>query len=58
MEILDKKGKLLAKLIKDKKHSLDKNFFTEDNEELQVASFNLKKEETIIRHYHPNKIGL
>ena len=26
MEILDKKGKLLAKFIKHKKHSIDKNF--------------------------------
>ena len=43
MEILDKKGKLLAKFIKHKKHSVNKNFFTKNEEELQVASFNLKK---------------
>ena len=55
MEILDKKGKLLAKFIRHKKHSVDKNFFTENKEELQVASFNLKKDETIIRHYHPKQ---
>ena len=52
MEILDKKGKLLAKFIKHKKHSVNKNFFTKNEEELQVASFNLKNNE-IIFHFYP-----
>ena len=55
MEIIDKKGTVLSKFIKHKKNSVDKNFFTENEEELQVAGFNLKKDEIIIRHYHPNQ---
>lgn len=55
MEILDKQGAILAKFFKHEKNSAGKNFFTENDEELQVASFNLKKDEIIIRHYHPNQ---
>ena len=55
MEIKDKKGHVLAKLIKRSQHSVDKNFHTKNDEELQVANFKLKKEETILRHYHPNQ---
>jgi len=53
MEIKDKEGNLLASYIKSEKNIISKNFHTSNDQELQVASFNLKKGEEIIRHYHP-----
>ena len=53
MEIKDKNGKLLAMVIDYNKINQSKYFATDNSHELQVAAFNLEKNEKIIRHIHP-----
>ena len=53
MEIKDKNGKLLAMVIDYESVEQSKYFATENNHELQVADFNLEKNEEIIKHIHP-----
>lgn len=53
MEIKDKKGKLLAMLIDFESVNHSKHFATYNDHELQVATFNLKKNEEILKHIHP-----
>ena len=52
MEFKDKKGKILAMLI-DLTLSMKKNTATDNDNELQIATFNLQKEQEILRHIHP-----
>ena len=53
MEIKDKNGKLLAMIIDYESVNQSKHFATKNNQELQVATFNLEKNEEIIKHIHP-----
>mgnify|MGYP006079828175 CR=1 FL=1 len=48
-------GELLAVIIKFSDIDKDKDFVTENNEDFQVASFNLKGGESILNHYHPEQ---
>tara|TARA_Y100000817_G_scaffold312611_1_gene306866 strand:+ start:452 stop:844 length:393 start_codon:yes stop_codon:yes gene_type:complete len=52
MEIKDKNGKLLALVIRFNDIVDEKYFATDDNEDFQVASFNLEKESIIEKHIH------
>ena len=52
MRIKDKNGNTLCLIIKKHKMSEGKLFYTDDTEEFQFASFRLKKDEVIDRHYH------
>ena len=52
MKIYDKNGVILAFIVNANKNEQAKNFYTENNLDMQVASFNLKKGENIDRHYH------
>tara|TARA_A100001011_G_C14322733_1_gene851751 strand:+ start:21447 stop:21839 length:393 start_codon:yes stop_codon:yes gene_type:complete len=52
MEIHDKKGNLLALIIRSNEMTTGKNFFTNDNSEFQVAAFNLEKDTIIKNHIH------
>ena len=53
MEFKDKRGKVLALLINFDAIIEEKYFATENDNELQIATFNLKKDEEILRHIHP-----
>jgi len=52
VEIFDKENKLLAIVVKKNTSKKDKDFHTDHSSEFQLASFNLKKDEIIQRHYH------
>jgi len=52
MKIYDKKKKLLAEIIKFEQIRNDKNFYTNEDQEFQFASFNLIKGTSIDRHIH------
>ena len=52
MNIEDKNGKLLATIIRKETMQGDKYFATNDEQDLQIAKFNLKKDTEIIRHIH------
>ena len=52
MKILDKKKNLLAEVIRSEEIIQEKNFYTEEKEEFQFASFNLKENTVIKRHIH------
>lgn len=52
MNIYDKNNNLLAIVIKDNSSTKEKDFHTNHSSEFQIASFNLKKDEVIQRHYH------
>ena len=52
MKIYDKKENLLAVIIKKDESKEEKDFHTEHSSEFQIATFNLKKDENIQRHYH------
>ena len=52
MKIYDKNGYILAFIVDGNKNEQAKNFYTENNLDIQVASFNLKEGENIDRHYH------
>ena len=47
MKVLDKNGKLLAHVIKKSDIKNNKNFTTENEEEFQFASFNLKSKNEV-----------
>jgi len=52
MNIYDENRNLLAIVIKSNSSDVEKNFHTDHNSEFQIASFNLKKDDVIQRHYH------
>ena len=52
MNIYDKKENLLALIIKKDSSKKEKDFHTKHDSEFQIATFNLKKDEVIQRHYH------
>ena len=52
MNIYDKNNNLLAIVVKSNSSTMEKDFHTDDASEFQIASFNLKKDEVIQRHYH------
>ncbi len=53
MEIKNKKGELLAIVFDFNSAEGSKNFITDNSQDFQIASFNLEKNEEILRHYHP-----
>ena len=55
MKIYDNKNKLLAIIIKNKDIEKEKNFVTDNEQEMQLASFNLKEGTKILNHYHPKQ---
>ena len=55
MEIRNKDDILLALFIFKKDITSGKNFFTDNKNEFQVASFSLNKGDEILRHYHPSQ---
>ena len=55
MIIKDKKGELLAILLKPSDVKEKKFFATDNDNELQLASFQLDAGEEIMRHYHPKQ---
>tara|TARA_B100001250_G_scaffold412175_1_gene442700 strand:+ start:1351 stop:1743 length:393 start_codon:yes stop_codon:yes gene_type:complete len=52
MKITDKNNNLLAEIIRSEEIVDEKNFYTDEKEEFQFASFNLKKDTVIKRHIH------
>jgi quercetin dioxygenase-like cupin family protein len=54
-KINDNNGRLLAFHISFSSISEEKNFVTSNDLDFQVASFNLKKETVIEKHYHPTQ---
>ncbi len=52
MNIFDKNNNLLAVLVKKNSSKKDKDFHTEHSSEFQIATFNLKKDNNIQRHFH------
>lgn len=55
MKIYCENNILLAAVIKLEDINKEKNFVTDNEEEFQVASFNLKKDTKIERHHHPHQ---
>ncbi len=52
MNIYDNEQNLLAVLIDTKKNNDTKNFYTSNDLDIQVASFNLSSQDVIERHFH------
>ena len=52
MNIEDKNGNLLASIIKKDDMKGDKYFATADEQDLQIAKFDLEKDTEILRHIH------
>ena len=52
MYIKDNDGNTLCLIIKKHEMKEGKEFYTDDTEEFQFASFRLEKDEVIDRHYH------
>lgn len=52
MNIYDNENNLLAIVVKNGTSTKDKDFHTDHSSEFQIASFNLKKDDFIERHYH------
>ncbi len=52
MKIFDKDKNLLAMIIKNEDMESDKYFVTDENQDLQIAKFNLKKDVAIDKHIH------
>jgi len=52
MYIKDNDGNTLCLIIKKHEMNEGKEFYTDDTEEFQFASFRLEKDEVIDRHYH------
>lgn len=52
MKIFDKENNLLAILIDTRKNLDSKNFYTNNNLDIQVAAFNLNSKDVIKRHIH------
>jgi quercetin dioxygenase-like cupin family protein len=55
MIIKDNEGNLLAIILRTQDTNDSKFFATENDSELQLASFKLQKGEEILRHYHPKQ---
>ena len=55
MNIVDKDGELLALILRSGEQDASKYFATKDEQEFQVASFNLDEDEEILRHTHPKQ---
>ena len=55
MKIYCENNILLAAVIKLEDINKEKNFVTDNEEEFQLASFNLKKDTKIERHHHPHQ---
>ena len=55
MEIRDKDNVLLAIVIKGDSVNKGKNFLTPNEDDFQLAAFNLEAGDKIIRHYHPEQ---
>lgn len=55
MEIRDKDNVLLAIVIKGDSINKGKNFLTPNEDDFQLAAFNLEAGDKIIRHYHPEQ---
>jgi cupin fold WbuC family metalloprotein len=55
MKIYDKNNNLLAILIKANKIKTGRNFLTNNEEEMQVASFNFAEKTVIDNHIHLNQ---
>jgi len=53
MRIFDSRNNLIAMVIRNKTNKFSKTFYSEQEDELQVGKFKLKKNEEIIRHFHP-----
>ena len=55
MKVIDKDGNLIAVHL-DLKNAKDyKSFYTENSADIQFGVFNLPKNESIIKHYHPEQ---
>ena len=52
MNIYDQEKNLLAILIDTRKNNDTKNFYTSNDLDIQVASFNLNSQDVIERHFH------
>ena len=52
MKIYDQEKNLLAILIDTRKNNDTKNFYTSNDLDIQVASFNLNSQDVIERHFH------
>ena len=55
MEVYSNRKELLAIIIEANDIEKEKNFVTENKQEMQIASFNLKKGTEILNHYHPEQ---
>jgi hypothetical protein len=55
MKIYDKSSNLLAIVIKPDDIVNEKNFVTDNSQEFQLASFNLKEGTIIENHHHPKQ---
>jgi len=54
-EIKDNNGNLLAIFISYKSIKKEKDFVTDSSLDFQLASFNLKKDTVVEKHYHPSQ---
>ena len=55
MIIKDENGDLLAIVLRPSDSDNSKHFATDNEIELQLASFRLKEGDEILRHYHPKQ---
>ena len=55
MIIKDQNGELLAIVLRPKDSDSPKHFATDNEIELQLASFQLEEGDEILRHYHPKQ---
>ncbi len=55
MIIKDDEGNLLAQFVFENDITEGKNFYTNEENEFQVASFLLPEGDEILRHYHPEQ---
>lgn len=53
MKIFDKNNNLIALLIRSKKNSQNKVFYSENEDLMQIGKFQLLKDDLILRHFHP-----
>ena len=54
-EIKDNNNNILALFLSANENKKEKNFYTSNDYELQLASFRLEKGQEILRHYHPQQ---
>jgi cupin fold WbuC family metalloprotein len=55
LKIYDKKGALLAIVVRGNEIKEGRNFLTDDSEEVQIAAFNFKNKTIIEKHIHLNQ---